>query len=154
MVLHRRPDQRPRPALPLRPWPFPHLPLLLLLPPSALFSHPTNTRPLEVDEQRTSVVGGRRWRRTLSLLTPCAPLPFPSPIAHSPCGERASVERFGCGVLYPVRGLSSSSPCLRWMRMGIERNRRDRRRRHTFPASLRLRSGECPFPFLSEPSFF
>ena len=32
------------------------------------------------------------------------PLPFPSPVARPPCGERAAVERFGCSVHCPERG--------------------------------------------------
>ena len=37
-----------------------------------------------------------------------APLPSPSPVARSPCGERAAVERFGRGApcSLPLLGLS------------------------------------------------
>jgi hypothetical protein len=56
---------------------------------------------------------------------------------------------FGRGEASPSTAHGFSSPSLHWMRTGIERNRRGRRRWRSLPASPRLKSGEFFSPFLS-----
>jgi hypothetical protein len=83
------------------------------------------------------------------------PLPSPSPIARSPCGERATVERFGRGVLsFPRKG---------WLFLPLppldaHGNPPERARPcggAALPASSRLWPSEFLFTFsFSLPSFF
>jgi hypothetical protein len=56
---------------------------------------------------------------------------------------------FGRGGASPSTAHGSSSPSLHWMRMGIERNRRGRRRRRSLPASPRLKPGEIFSSFVT-----
>ena len=71
--------------------------------------------------------------------------PAPLPVARSSCGERAAIERSGCGALCPCWGVVLR-PDAPFGAHRIERNGAAKRRR-SFPVSLRA------FPVRSLPSF-